>query len=87
MIPEDPRTVPAQYGAWIESVVRENQIQRVAEEARQGQRRWFSRQIDQLLCELDYRRLVLAEGLARFDFTQSILRADEPNLFSSGRCS
>ena len=45
-----------------------------------------SHQLDRLLCELDYRRLVLAERLARFDLAQSILRAGETSLFSSGHC-
>ena len=46
----------------------------------------FSHQLDRLLCELDYRRLVLAERLERFDFAQSMLRAGETSIFSSGQC-
>ena len=52
----------------------------------QAQRGWLSHYSDQLRCELDYYRLVLAEKLERFALAQSVLHADDTRLFSSTQC-
>lgn len=60
-------------------------LRQTAREGRQ-QAGWLSKYADRMRCELDYRRLVLAEQLARFDLAQSVLRADETAFFSNGQC-
>jgi hypothetical protein len=76
----------ADYKAFLENEMRENQKLRLAQEARHGQRHWYAPYLDSLLCKLDYQRVVLAERLARFEIARSILRGAETNLFSTGGC-
>jgi len=60
-------------------------LRRHAREER-GHASWLSTYVDRLRCEMDYRRLVLAEQLTRFEMAQSILRADETRFFSTSQC-
>lgn len=60
-------------------------LRRHAREGREHTSR-FAQYVDRLRCEMDYRRLVLAEQLARFDIAQSILHADQTSFFSTGQC-
>jgi hypothetical protein len=87
MIPKDVRTVSAEYETFIRDVMRDNQQRRLAQKIRKAQPRWYTRGVDWLLCELDHRRVVLAERLARYKLAQSVLRGEEMNLFSAGRCA
>ena len=86
MIPKDPRTAHTEYKAFVDNAMRENAYRKLARELRRGRPRWYSRHVDWLLCEVDYRRVVLAERLARYEFTYSLLRGDEAHLFSAGSC-
>ena len=52
----------------------------------QAQRGWLSHYTDQMRCEMDYYRLVLAEKLERFTLAQSVLHADDTRLFSTTQC-
>ena len=87
MIPKDPRTAHAQYQAYVQDIMRDNRHRSLAQEIRRGQPRWYTRRVNWLLCELDYRRVVLAERLTRYEMAQSVLRGEEMNLFSAGRCA
>ena len=65
--------------------LKDRDLRRHAREGREQTSR-LSQYVDRLRCEMDYRRLVLAEQLARFDIAQSILHADETSFFSASQC-
>lgn len=87
MILGDVRTVHAEHKTFVEDIMRENAHRKIAQEIRRSQPRRHARRVNWLLCELDYRRVVLAERLARYELAQSILRGEELTLFSAGRCA
>lgn len=90
MIPMDPRLVRdlrAEYASMIDDMVRDNSFRHLPVPSKpDDRRRPFANMLDRLLCEMDFRRLVLAERLARFRLAQAILRGDETSLLSEGRC-
>lgn len=81
------RTVSAQYKAIVDNIMRENAHWKLAQEIRPSQARRRTRRVDWLLCELDHRRVLLAQRLERYDLAQSLLHADEASVLSSGHCS
>ncbi len=87
MIPKDVRTVRAQHKTFIEDIMRENVHRKLVQQIRRSQPRWQTRRVNWLLCELDYRRVVLAERLANYELAKSMLRGEETTLFSAGRCT
>ncbi len=62
-----------------------HRLRRAAKEGQQQASR-ISQYADRLRCEMDYRRLVLAERLERFSLAQSILHAGETSFFSTNQC-
>ena len=86
MIPRDAQTVRAEHEALVKDIMRENAYQKIIQEIRRSQPRWYARRANWLLCELDYRRVVLAERLAHYELVRSILRGEQAHLFSAGRC-
>lgn len=65
MIPRNPQIALAQQKAFVDSIIRDNSYHKLAKQAGQAQRSWYSRGINRLLCEINFLRVVLAGRLER----------------------